>query len=272
MQRNLVYKILVGVFLVIAIVWSLFPVYWMVITAFGARTHITPPQWIFVPRLDNFRELIHNSPFVQNFKNTLIVSSVTTVTSLLFGVLAAYSFSRFTFRGSSALPLMFLVIRMVPRIAIVIPYYMLMSWLGLLDTYTSLITSYTTFALPFVVWMMIGFFKEIPVDLEESAQIDGCTRFAAMYRVVLPLVKPGIIATGIFTFLLGWNEFVTSLVLSGRSTRTLPVMIAGFVTDRDIAWGAMSASGTLIILPIMVSAMYLQKHIVRGLSMGAVKG
>ena len=163
--------------------------------------------------------------------------------------------------------------RMVPRIVIVLPYYVIMSELGLLDTYTSLILAYTTFALPFAIWMMIGFFQDIPVDLEEAARVDGCDRLGVLWHIVVPLAASGLAATSVFAFLLGWNEFLFSLILTSSSaTRTLPVVVAGFVTDRGVAWGEMSAGGVLIALPVIIFALLVQKYIVRGLTMGAVKG
>ena len=156
---------------------------------------------------------------------------------------------------------------------IVLPYYVIMSELGLLDTYTSLILAYTTFALQFAIWMMIGFFQDIPVDLEEAARVDCCNRLGVLRHIVVPLAAPGLAANSVFAFLLGWNEFLFSLILTSSSaTRTLPVVVAGFVTDRGVAWGEMSAGGVLIALPVIIFALLVQKYIVRGLTMGAVKG
>jgi multiple sugar transport system permease protein len=205
--------------------------------------------------------------------NTLIVASATTFFAITFGSLAAYAITRFRFPGTNAIPLFFLVMRMVPRIVIVLPYFVIMRQLGLLDSLTGLVLSYTSFALPFALWMMIGFFQDIPVDMEEAAMIDGCDRLAVLLRVTLPLAAPGLAATSVFAFLLGWNEFLFSLILtSSESSRTLPVVVSGFVTDRGIMWGEMSAAGTLIALPVIAFALMVQKYIVRGLTMGAVKG
>lgn len=260
--------------MVLSLAWSTFPVYWMVSRSFltGADILAFPPHWVARPLLDNYEILLGQTAFLRYLANTVVVSVSTTALALALGVPAAWSLARFRFRGSGVIPLLFLLLRMVPRVTVIVPFYVLMRALGLLDTYLSLILSYTTFALPFVVWMVMGFFKEIPVELEEAAQVDGCSRTRAMVQVVLPLAAPGIAATGIFAFLLGWNEFLFPLILSGRATRTLPVLIAGFVTDREVMWGVMCAGGTLIILPILAFSLYAQRYIVRGLSMGSVKG
>lgn len=273
-RSRFLYNASIAVALLLFIAWSLFPIYWMLSRSLleGSRIQSIPPDWIFWPTMENYQTLLQATDFVPYFKNTFIVSSLTTVLALIFGVAAAYSLTRFRFPGSDLIPTAFLVLRMVPRVAVIIPYYVLMRAMGLIDTYLALTLSYSTFALPFVVWMMIGFFKEIPIELEEAAQVDGCSRLRAVIKVVLPVCAPGIAATGIFAFLLGWNEFLFSAILSGRETRTLPVLIASFVTDREVRWGVMSAGGSLIILPIVALSIVIQKYIVRGLSMGSVKG
>jgi multiple sugar transport system permease protein len=164
------------------------------------------------------------------------------------------------------------VVRMVPRISLVLPFYVILSQLQMLNTKTALILSYTTFALPFGIWMMIGFLKELPIDLEEAAAVDGANRWQILQKVVIPLAAPGIATTAIFAFLLGWNEFLFSLILSGPESRTLPVMVSGFETDRGIRWGQLSSAAISIMLPVVCVALFLQRHIVKGLTMGAVKG
>jgi ABC-type glycerol-3-phosphate transport system permease component len=231
-----------------------------------------PPVWLFGPTLEHYLTLFASADFQRYLLNTLIVASCTSALATVIGFLSAYSFTRFTFRGSSFIPLFYLIIRMVPRISLVLPLYVIFSQIGLLNTRIGLISSYTTFALPFGIWMMIGFLKELPIDLEEAALVDGCNRWQVLWKVVVPLAAPGIATTAIFAFLLGWNEFLFSLILAGPESRTLPAMVAGFETDRGIRWGALSAAATSIMLPVVAVALLLQRHIVRGLTMGAVKG
>jgi multiple sugar transport system permease protein len=259
---------------VLVLVWSLGPLLWMYSEAFKPAQfeRVVPPVFVFVPTLENFVKLFQTTPFLAYLYNTLVISSITTVAALFFGSLAAYSFARFRYPGSDMLPLFYLVMRMLPRFVLVIPYYLLMQGLGLLNTHAALILAYSTFALPFVIWLMIGFFKEIPIELEEAGLVDGCTRVGVFYRIVVPLAAPGLAATAIFAFLLGWNELLFNLVLAGRDTRTLAQLPLTFTTDRGTEWGMVFSGGALTLLPVIVVALAMQKHIVRGMTMGAVKG
>jgi multiple sugar transport system permease protein len=259
----------------LALIWSLGPLVLMYSASFknDFDLHQLPPVLIFEPTLDNYRRVFAATPFFQYLYNTLLVATTTTVMSLVFGSLAAYSFTRFRFAGSDSLPLFYLVMRMLPRFVLVIPYYLLMREIGLLNTHSALILAYTSFSLPFVIWLMIGFFKEIPIELEEAGMVDGCTRIQVFMRIVVPLVAPGLAATAIFAFLLAWNELLFSLVLAGRDSRTLPnIAVAVETTERGIEWGVLNATGSLVLLPVIVMALLVQRHIVKGMTMGAVKG
>jgi multiple sugar transport system permease protein len=217
--------------------------------------------------------------FVRPFGRYLLTSAMAAVTStlmaLVLGTLAAYSLVRFEWRWrlNERLSYWILSTRMFPPIVTIIPLFLMMRDLRLLNTITSLVIVYTGFNLPFVVWMMRGFFQELPVDLEEAAMIDGDSRLGALWRIVLPLVRPGLAATAIFCLIVSWNEFLFALILTQtEASMTLPVGIAGRVTQYEIQWGAMSAAGVVAILPILVFALIVQRHLVRGLSLGAVKG
>jgi multiple sugar transport system permease protein len=263
------------ILIVLGLLWSLGPLVLMYTAAFktDADLYKLPPVLIFTPTLENYQKLLDTTPFLQYLWNTLYVSISTTVLALVFGSLSAYSFTRFRFPGSDALPLFYLVMRMLPRFVLVIPYYLLMRQLGLLNTSSALIFAYTSFSLPFVIWLMIGFFKEIPIELEEAGMVDGASRVQVFLRIVVPLVAPGLAATAIFAFLLGWNELLFSLVLAGRDTRTLPALATAVaVSDRGIEWGPLNAMGSLVLLPVIVMALLVQRHIVKGMTMGAVKG
>jgi multiple sugar transport system permease protein len=259
----------------LALVWSLGPLYLMYAASFKTADVLSrlPPAIVFEPTLENYQKLLDTTPFLQYLWNTLVIASITTVLSLTFGALAAYSFTRFRYPGSDSLPLFYLVMRMLPRFVLVIPYYLLMRQLGLLNTHSALILAYTSFSLPFCIWLLIGFFKEIPIELEEAGMVDGATRIQVFTRIVVPLVAPGLAATAIFAFLLGWNELLFSLVLAGRDTRTLPNLATSIaVSDRGIEWGPLNAMGSLVLLPVIVMALLVQQHIVKGMTMGAVKG
>ena len=258
----------------VGLIWSLGPLFLMYTASFKTDDILQrlPPVMIFTPVLDNYVRLLE-TPFMQYLWNTIVVATSTTILSLVFGSLAAYSFTRFRFPGSDSLPLFYLVMRMLPRFVLVIPYYLLMREVGLLNTTASLVLAYTSFSLPFVIWLMIGFFKEIPIELEEAGMIDGCTRVQVFIRIVVPLVAPGLAATSIFAFLLGWNELLFSIVLAGRDTRTLPALATSVVSnERGIEWGPLNAMGSLVLLPVIAMALLVQRHIVKGMTMGAVKG
>jgi multiple sugar transport system permease protein len=254
--------------------WALGPMAWMLLTSIKPDSLVAavPPVWVFAPTAANYLALFGSADFQRYLVNTLIVATVTSLLATTFGFLSAYSFTRFRYRGAMFLPLFYLVVRMVPRISLVLPLYAIASYLGLLNTKFALISSYTTFALPFGIWMMIGFLKELPIDLEEAAAVDGANRWQILSQIVIPLAAPGIATTAIFAFLLGWNEFLFSLILAGPESRTLPVMVAGFETDRGVLWGQFSAAAVSIMLPVIAVALILQRHIVKGLTMGAVKG
>src|SRR5437764_13209268 len=193
----------------VMIFWALGPVAWMLLTSVKPDTIVSamPPVWVFLPTLENYATLFASADFQRYLTNTLIVAIVTSILATVFGFLSAYSFTRFRYRGSSFLPLFYLVVRMVPRISLVLPFYVILSQIHMLNTKTALILSYTTFALPFGIWMMIGFLKELPIDLEEAAAVDGARRWQFLAKVVIPLSASCIATRAIFAFLLAGDEF-----------------------------------------------------------------
>jgi multiple sugar transport system permease protein len=267
-------RALTAVTLVPVLLWTLFPIYWIATASFKTERSLyaRPPQWLFSPILDNYHRVLNNIPFLQYLTNSLVIAIGTTVGSLVLGILAGYGFARFRFRGSDAVRFLVLVTRMAPRIVLVVPYYLMMQRLGLLDTYTGLLVAYVSFALPFSIWLLIGFFVDVPLEIEEAAMIDGCTRIGVLLRVVLPIVAPGLVVAAIFAFLVSWNEFLFALILSGVKVKTLPVVIAGFGTDIGPLYGEMSAAAVMVMLPNIVMTVVLQRFLVRGLTLGAVKG
>lgn len=265
---------LTGLALLPVLLWTLFPIYWIATASFKTELSLyaKPPQWLFSPILDNYRNVLTNIPFLQYLTNSLVVAVGTTVGSLVLGILAGYGFARFRFRGSEAVRFLVLVTRMVPRTVLVVPYFLMMQKLGLLDTYTGLVIAYVSFALPFSIWLLIGFFVDVPLEIEEAAMIDGCGPLGVLLRVVIPIVAPGLVVAAIFSFLVAWNEFLFALILSGVNAKTLPVVIAGFTTDIGPLYGEMSAAAVMVMLPNIVMTVALQRFLVRGLTLGAVKG
>ncbi|HEX5833263.1 MAG TPA: carbohydrate ABC transporter permease [Pyrinomonadaceae bacterium] len=264
--------------LLVALVAALTPVYWMITISLKIESDqfAYPPKWFsFTPTLQHYYDAFVTRSFAQYLLTSAIVAVVSTACALVIGTLAAYALTRFRlpYNLDRKLSLWILSTRMFPAIVTAVPLFLMMRDLRLLNTKASLIVVYTAFNLPFVVWMMRGFFAEVPRDLEEAALVDGDSRLGALVRVVLPLVSPGLAATAVFCLIVSWNEFLFALVLTQTdAAMTLPVGIAGRVTQYEIKWGVMSAAGAVAMMPILVFALAMQRYLVRGLSLGAVKG
>lgn len=261
----------------------LFPIYWMITTSFKPAEDILthPPKFVFQPTLDNYIFAFQEANFGLYIRNTLLVALASTVISIVLGVLASYSFARYNV-GAGHLMFFILTTRMMPAIAVIIPYFIIFRDVGRtavgqflhigLDQPGALIVSYTMFNLPFAIWLMFSFFQDIPAELENSARLDGYSRFQVLRRVVLPLAAPGIAVTAIFCLLFSWNEFLFAFLLTREQAATITVGVAGFWTQQGIMWGPMSAAAVVCVLPMMLFVLFLQRYIVRGLTFGAVRG
>jgi len=264
--------------LVVAVLAATTPVYWMLTVS--VKTEVdqfaVPPRWLaFSPTLAHYVDAFFTRSFGQYLATSATVAGLSTVCAITIGTFAAYGLSRFRLPAKldRRLALWILSTRMFPPIVSAVPLFLMMRDLRLLNTVTSLVIVYTAFNLPFVVWMMRGFFQELPREMEEAAMVDGDSRMGALFRVILPMVTPGLAATAVFCLIMSWNEFLLALVLTQTdAAMTLPVGIAGRVTQYEIKWGVMSAAGVVAMLPILVFAMAVQRYLVRGLSLGAVKG
>jgi multiple sugar transport system permease protein len=261
-----------------ALAAALLPVYWLATISLKRPVDqfAVPPIWLhFEPTLEHYREILEARPFGAYLWNSAVAAGGSTILALILGTLAAYGLARFKLPGGLEERLSFWIIstRMFPPIVSIVPLFLLMNRLDLLNTRLSLVLIYTSFNLPLVVWMMRGFFEEVPVEMEEAALVDGMNRWQALLRVVLPMTAPGLAATAVFCLIMAWNEFLFALVLAQTdAAMTVPVGIAGQVTHYQIRWGAMSAAGVMAMVPILVFAFAVQRYLVRGLSMGAVKG
>lgn len=266
------------VLLSVSVLAAVTPVYWMVTISLKSEVDqfAAPPRWLqFSPTLAHYYDAFFTRSFGQYLTTSVTVAALSTILAVTIGTLAAYGLSRFRLRGKleQRLSLWILSTRMFPPIVTAVPLFLMMRDLRLLNTITSLVIVYTALNLPFVVWMMRGFFRELPRELEEAAMVDGDSRLGALLRVILPLVSPGLAATAVFCLIVAWNEFLLALVLTQTdAAMTLPVGIAGRVTQYEIKWGVMSAAGVVAMIPILVFAMAVQRYLVRGLSLGAVKG
>lgn len=254
-----------------------FPLYWLLISSFKFKAdYLAYPPIIFPDRftLESYAEVLNKDKLLENFLNTFIVASVSTVLSVLLGSMAAYAVARGSIgkKARKLFGLWFMIQKMYPAIATAIPVYLVMRTLKLIDTKTALIIMNTSFNLPLVIWLMMGFFEQLPRELEESAMLDGCSFSKRFFLVILPITKPGIIASAILAFIGAWNEFLFAVILSVNKSKTLPVLISGFITDRGLAWGPMAVTAFITLLPVLIIAWMAQKNFVQGLAMGAVKG
>ena len=255
---------------------ALFPFYWMVNTSLKPATEIflSPPTFASSSwSLDAYATVLTQRPVARYFLNSLAVALGTTVLSVTLAALAAYGFTRFFPRGATPFIVLLLFTKMLPETLLIIPYFRLMSDLGLLNTYFALILAYSSFALPFSVWMLIGFFRSIPRDIDEAAMIDGASYQQAFWRVIMPLARPGLVAVALFTFLIAWNSYVWALVLTTDSSMyVLSVGIANMVGEYRVQWNELMAAAVIAALPVMVLYSLLERHLVNAITSGAVKG
>lgn len=251
------------------------PFLWMILTSLtpsariaASGVSVSPAGW----SADNYLRLLRQTSFLGNMGHSLIVALGTVAVGLTVSVTAAYAFSRFRFRGRRLLMLQFLLVNMFPVVLLILPLFILMRKLGLLDTHLALILANSTVAIPFAVWMLRSYVGAIPKSLDEAAMIDGCSRLAALRRVVLPLALPGIISTGIYIFITAWNEYLYALTLGGRNVRTVTVAIQTLIGEYQIEWGLLAAGGVVGALPVTILFLLVQRRLVGGLTQGAVKG
>ncbi|OLB92011.1 MAG: sugar ABC transporter permease [Actinobacteria bacterium 13_2_20CM_2_66_6] len=257
-------------------VLMLFPIYWMVATAFkpGRDILALTPKWFPSPfTLQNFRDAIARPFFLEDVRNSVIIVAVMLALALALAFLAAVGTARFGFKGRTAFLVMIIAVQMVPLNALIIPLYLMLDSVGQVDALPGVIAVYLAAVLPFMVWTLRGFVANIPVELEESAMIDGCTRVGAFLRITFPLVGPGLVATAIFGFIQAWNEYIIAYVLlSSPTNQTLTVWLASFTTNHGPEWGPLMAGATLTGLPVVAFFLVLQRYLAGGLTAGAVKG
>src|ERR671937_687293 len=254
----------------------IFPVYWMIATAFkrGSDIFAETPVWLPThPTLSNFSDAIHRPHFWADVKNSLIIVGSVVILSLVLAFLAALALAKFRFYGRKGFIVLIIGVQMIPLNALIIPIYLVLSKAHQVDKLSGVIVTYLTFVLPFTVWTLRGFLLGVPRDLEEAAQVDGSTRFGAFVRILLPLIGPGLVATSIFAFIQAWNEYIMAYVLlHSPEKQTLTVWLAGFTTSRGTAWGPLMAGATLTALPVVIFFVAVQRKIAFGLTAGAVRG
>jgi len=271
MKKNIIYKILFYIGVIILIIPPIFVFVWMIMIGLktGVQNIEYPPLFIFKPTLDNFKAVFQQHNFLQYLINSFIIATSATFISLLIGLPAAYSIARYKQRKLSVA---ILVARMTPFVSYLLPWYILFRRLGLIDTFTAMITTHLIITLPMIIWLMIAFFEGVPRALEEAALIDGCARSETFLRITIPLSMNGIITSAIISFIFSWNQFLFSLILSGPKTRTVPVAVYNFMSYGKIDWAGIGAAATIIVFPVLIFAFFVRKKIVEGLTRGALKG
>ncbi|MCX6090277.1 MAG: carbohydrate ABC transporter permease [Candidatus Atribacteria bacterium] len=266
-------KILKRIAIAIVTLLSLFPIAWIVLTSLKTDVEAVamPPKWIFRPIYQNYIEALIEKGFLENFLNSVIVACVSIFIVLLVGVPAAYSLARFSFRGKKDIAFWILSTRMAPPITFLIPFFLMFRTLGLNDTLVGLIILHITINLALVIWMMRGFFQEIPVEVEEAAMVDGCSPLQAFFKISVPIASTGIFATAILSFIFSWNELMFAIVLSSNKAVTAPAAIYNFIGYYEVRWGVLCAASVIVLVPVMVFIMLVQKNLIRGLTFGAIK-
>jgi ABC-type sugar transport system, permease component len=261
----------------------IFPIFWMVVTSFKSPGDIlvSPPRWVFTPTLDNYIYAFESANFSLYIRNTVVVALFSTAIVVPTAALASYGFARYNVGGGN---LMFFILttRMMPPIAVVLPFFLIFKTLGGsdlgnflqlgLDQLGTLVVAYTIFNMPFAIWLMHSFFQDIPVELEDSARLDGYNRWQVLRKVVFPLAAPGIAVTTIFCVLFSWNEYLFASILTRSAAKTITVGVGDFWTQQGVLWGPLSAAAVVCVIPMIIFALMLQRYIVRGLTFGAVRG
>jgi len=271
MKKKTRTKVILALLTLLVLALFVFPFVWMLLASFKTQAQImsTEQTFVFTPTFDNYVSVFKQYDFLKYIINSMIVAVVSTLLSLLLGLPAAYSIAKYKMQG---LGLVILVARIVPGISFLIPWYIIFSKMGLVDSYTSLVLSHMLVGLPFIVWIMISFFEGLPHEVEESALIDGCTPHQVFRRIVLPMSGAGVITSSLLSFIFSWNNFMFSIILAGDKTKTLPIAVFNFMSYAEINWGGLMAAACIITLPVLIIALIAQRYVVSGLSAGAVKG
>ena len=259
----------------IILIFALFPWAWMVLCSFRPKSELTQSPLTLIPHtftLANHIALLRETSFTGNLRDSLVIATGAVVLGLVLSIPAAYAFSRFRFRFRQVLRVQFLAINMFPVVMLILPLFILLRQLHLLDTYIALIAGHATFTLPFAIWLLTSYIDGIPPELDQAAAIDGATRMQCLRLVILPLALPGVVAVCIYLFIASWNEYLFALMLGGEHVRTVTVALQMFIGENEIQWGLLMAGGTVVALPAVLLFLFAQRRLVSGLTGGAVKG
>lgn len=261
------------VLMAVVILFCVFPFYWMVTTSLKTQVLAleSPPVWLFEPTLSNYTTVLFEDGVGKTLINSLIVAVSTTALAIALGLPAAYALARFEFRGKKDLWFWFITNRMISPIVLALPFFLIVRQLGMLDTRLTLILIYLTFNLPIVIWICTDQFRSIPFELDEAASLEGASQWRIFRSICLPLAMPGVAVSAIFAFIFSWNELMFALVLTRNAAKTAPAMAVSFMEGYNLPYGKIMATSTLIVIPVLVFALIASRHLVRGLTMGAVK-
>lgn len=275
MTRSTVRRLLLAAFAGVGLsIWA-FPVIWGLLTSFKTERDVLayPPVWLFKPTLDNYREVIFgSSSILPNLWSSVVVSVAATALTMLFAVPAAYAMARLRYPAKRASGFYVLATQMLPPVGLIIPYYLALQKIGALDTYGGLTAIYLTFSLPFAIWLSVSYFEDVPLEMEEAALLDRAGRLRTLWYVILPQVRGGLAVTAIFVFLNAWNEFMFAVVLGGNRVRPVTVAMFNFISVEQTQWSRLAAAAMLAMAPVILIGIFAQRHIVKGLTVGAVKG
>lgn len=252
-----------------------FPIVWSVLNSFKTEQDVLayPPKLVFSPTLAAYRDVLFgSSSILPNLWSSFVISVGTTIVTIVLAVPAAYALARVRMPGKRLAGFYVLATQMLPPVGIIIPYFLVLRNIGWIDTYQGMILIYLSFSLPFAIWLMVSYFEEIPLEMEEAAYLDGASRLRALWRIIIPQVQGGIAVTVVFVFLNAWNEFLFAVVLSGNTVRPVTIAMFNFVSVEQTLWAKLAAVSVLAMLPVIVLGVVAQKNIVKGLTVGAVKG
>jgi len=261
--------------LAVYLIFLLFPFYWTFVTSIKPESELYGSIVTYWPNsitFTSYKKLFVNFHFLKPMVNSLLVAAVTTIVSLTVSLLAAYAFSRFKFKGRKALMTMFLTNNMFPTVLLLIPLYAIMRNIGILYTPMALVLSYTTFTIPFSIWLLNGYLNDLPMSLEEAAMIDGASRTQAFLKIIFPILLPCIVATGAYIFMTSWNEYTFAVMFTNEGSRTIPVTLKNLIGQLGVEWGMLTAGGIITIIPVCIMFFFAQKRLTEGLTAGAVKG
>lgn len=271
-QKNRGLNILLNVLLAIYAVFALFPLIWMVILSFKPDAQMFNTTFIFTPTMDNYRNVLFRSDYPRYMRDSLIVSALAVVVSVIVGVPAAYALARYDFKKKEDIAFQILSFKFAPEILVVLPLFMIYQKLHLYDTYLGLIWVYQLISMPLLIWVVRGYFEDISVEIEYAAQVDGYTWYQIFFKNLIPLIRPGLVSAALLAFIFAWNEFTFPLLLAGAKVQTITVAITKYLGTDTAHYGQLAVAAVISALPAIIFALIIQKHLVRGLSFGAVKG